>query len=220
MILKYSEEFLARAFTFDETHHEYRVDGQKLFPTTTVVNTWHRVCRHEMPDFTEEHRNRGTILHEIIEADIRGRLDELNLDPEVLAEFEPQLEANRGWRELVGYEPLWIENPDGTQEMALEIRGWHPSGFGWTADSIGIAYGKVGVQDWKSSWISGAELQTAGYELGIEFAFGVKVETRAAIGHGRDGTFRPHPFDNPQDKRAFNGCLWLLNEAARRGELK
>lgn len=223
LVLRYRDEFFARRFSFDEPSHVYSLDDAEVFSTSNVVRAWHRLCGKEMPAFTDEQRDRGHALHEAIEADILGRLDELHFEPEVWKLVEPKLEANRGWRRISGFEPAEIEQPDGSLELALEVRMWHPSGVGGTADALGLVYDRRAVVDWKSTYTDGVEIQTAGYETMAQFAFDFHAERRWSIGHSlREGKgfFSPKEHSNPLDRRTFAGTLWLMHEAVRRKEFK
>lgn len=150
---------------------------------------------------TEHGADRGTAVHETIDLDIRGDLDEDSIHPEVA----PYLESFRRWR----------RESDGIVVLESEIELRHPV-FGFMGHPDLIAKTpKLPrlIVDYKSGTaVRWHPLQTAGYALLDAFVTGAATAARAALylhANGNAGTFVRH--DERRDFELFKQALSLAH---------
>jgi hypothetical protein len=181
--------------TFDPATHTYRIDGVIVPSVTQVLASVG--YSHDEPWFTEEARERGTVIHMATAADDRGVLDQ-----EILTDapwLVPYVEAWRAFR----------------VEMVKEITATEAQRyddyrmFAGTVDRIAITRdSRRMILDIKPASDSPAyRLQTAGYHL-LDGGGGIK---RAAVHLRDDGTYRFEPHDDPSDLAAFEAALTLTH---------
>lgn len=136
--------------TFDETAHEYRLEGQ---PVPSVTQVLQLIDSFEgVPlDVLEAAREFGQHVHHAVELDSKGELDEDSLDP-ALAEYVA------GWRKFLSDREATV--------LASEARVCDPRlRYAGTLDSLVSIGGKTWLIDVKSGAIPTGTVgpQTAAY---------------------------------------------------------
>lgn len=181
---------------FRDENHVYWLRGQKIRGVNESIE--HFIAKS--PWIDEWYADRGSMAHEAIKLMLLDDLDWDSLDPEI----EPFVRAARdfiadsGW-EVVHVEPLlhseklWVA---GQPDVIMRTRGRHPL---WV------------LPDWKTGApIPPYELQTAGYELIVEDALGLKIAKRMCVRLQRDGKYRVRGHNSPRDRIAFTGMCHAL----------
>lgn len=153
--------------------------------------------------FTDEARERGTLVHEALALHaLPAGLDWKSLR----ADIEPYVEA--------GIEALATA---GAQPSLIEQRLYHPTlEFAGSPDFVGRVFDGLAVVDYKSGAVPKvAGLATAGYGLLAKFKLGVRPSTRYALQLIPDAMppYKFHPLhsltEGHLDERRFLECLDL-----------
>lgn len=179
---------------FDEARHEYRVGG-KLVPSVTQILGILRDFGGVPADDLERAREFGVHVHQAIDLDGKGELDEASLDPALV----PYL---AGWRAFL--------SDSGAGLLGSEVRVYHPGlKYAGTLDALVCIRDKVAVVDVKT----GVLPRTVGPQLAAyETAYSASEENEHAIrrrlcvqltGKG----YRVHECKDPADWSIFQSCL-------------
>jgi len=183
---------------FDKATHIYTVNGV-LYPSVTQIlsdmglidTTW----------FTEYGRNRGTLIHRIIQWYLAGEVDEDSIDPALRPYFDAFLKFEVDSK-FVAEE---VERPFASETYR----------FAGTPDLIGCLNGHNAIIDIKSGtpqpW---AALQLAGYEIlrneGIRDGGMLRCK-RFSLQLTDDGTYKLIPFTDRADRGVFLAALAVYN---------
>lgn len=179
-----------------DENHDYWRRGLKIRGVNESIG--HFIEKSQWID--EWYRDRGSMAHEAIALALRGDLDWDALDEEL----DPFVRAavafvnDVGWQvhsiePMLCSDELWVA---GQPDAIFTTRGRHP---------------QVKLVDWKLGGpIPPYELQTAGYEIIIEHALGMKVEQRMCVHLQRDGKYRVRAHKSPRDRIAFRGICHAL----------
>ncbi|MHB8371034.1 MAG: PD-(D/E)XK nuclease family protein [Leptospirales bacterium] len=172
---------------FDAEAHVYTVNG-KVLPSVTEILS--KLGFIDTKWFTEESRERGTVVHKICEMYDIGTLDEESVDPRLSGYLE-------AWKDFsIKMEFVWthIEH-----KMASRL-------FAGTCDRVGIdRKGKTFLLDIKtgkypSMWIG---WQLAAYRTLLE-AEGIRIDEQASVHLSEDGTFDLQLWEHvPEDWKAI-----------------
>lgn len=86
---------------FDPESHVYLVDGQEVPSVTTILQPLsNRSYSSVNPSVLEYARNRGTAVHEALEA------IDLGAEPDIYTEIVPYIQAYEEWKSI--YRPTWV----------------------------------------------------------------------------------------------------------------
>jgi len=193
--------------SFDEARHEYAVSGRVLPGVTSIIADMGLI---ETRWFTEEGRERGTLVHKTCELYDKGTLDEESLDPRLI----PYLS---GWKAFL--------HQTGAIIVDAEIRGVSKFGyagtderFGGTRDRLAVdKRGKMILIDIKSSlakspWIG---IQLGFYQQLAEEA-GHRIDERWSVHLPGNGTFRIETWpDRKNDALAVWRAHQIKKECAK-----
>ena len=188
---------------FDEARHEYRVGG-RVVPSVTQVLSVITDFGGVSADVLARAAEFGTHVHQAVDLDSKGLLDEESLDPALA----PYLAA---WRTFLA--------DAGATVLASEVRVYHPGQhYAGTLDALLRIRNKVAVVDVKT----GVVPRTVGPQLAAyETAYSASDEHEHAIRRRLcvqltgDG-YRVHECKNPADWSVFQSCLnvWRFKNAA------
>jgi len=186
--------------TFDPATHTYTLDGQPVPSVTTILKDMNFI---DMTWFTDYGRDRGKLVHTIIEWHITGELDESTIAPEL----QGYLDAWGAFTSDTGFLSTEIEKP-----LASELYR-----FAGTPDHIGKLNGKEAVIDAKTGVIyPHVGLQLAGYEI-----LATRPLKRFGLQLKEDGRYSLKEFRDRQDSQIFKAALacwwWQKNNNLRRG---
>jgi len=174
--------------TFDPESHTYTLDGQILPSITQVIADMGLI---DTAWFTDYSRERGTLVHRIIEWHLLKELDEDTVD-ETLVGY---LTAWKRFELDTGFVPTAIEQP-------LASGVYH---FGGTPDYIGFLNSHEVVIDGKSGTISPATgLQLAGQEI-----LAGRPLKRFALQLMDTGKYKLTPFTDRSDRGVFLAAVSL-----------
>ncbi len=190
-------ERLVADFIFNSIDHSYHLDGERLFSVTEIL------ADNQMIDvrwFTEIGRQRGSLVHKVVEYDLANDLDEDSLeevgkewiDPKTGATinlFEPSelkgyLQSARATIRLLEFKPVNIEVP-----------AYHPLyRYAGTADTDGMIRDRAAILDWKLGQnIAGEPIQTSMYaNLKANPSAWVRLKIRLR-NDGKPGQVTEHP---------------------------
>lgn len=190
------------ALTFDAATHRYTLDGVVVPSVTGILKASGLI---DFNRFTETARIRGTVVHQAVELDNEGDLDDeaFALD---FPDYVGYLEAWRSFCRQREFRPILIEH-------RIASRRYQVAG---TLDALGELDGVGVLIDYATGdpkdvckW-----LQTAAYEvlarewasedpqLAAFFAAHVFIK-RYAVALRKDGTFQLEPYLSPSDAREF-----------------
>lgn len=183
---------------FDEERHEYRINGALVPSVTTIIRP---IQTHGGSEETREHKRQlGKAVDKAIELYEQDDLDVGSLDPEAVPFFE-------GW--------LKFKKDTGFQGCIMQPVVWSTRlRCAGKPDLLGTRDGKAidELLDVKCTWAMdpATAIQTAGYTLLGAHSFGWKIKRRGAVQLSREGTYRFHIFDNPNDEQVFKACLSIF----------
>jgi len=188
---------------FDEASHRYlRPDGVPY--TSSVTGTLKDAGFYDDAYFTEFGRDRGTLVHRIIEFDNLGDLDEASVDP-VLA---PYLEA---WRRFKADQQFVIASVGG--QYAVERRyGDDVLDIAGTVDAIGFTKtGALAVVDAKSGvYMPWHPIQLAAYAdfvlRSADFPNVVRVQ-RIGVYITSDGKYEMRTYSDRADLKVWQAAV-------------
>lgn len=187
---------------FDPVAHAYRLDGQPV-PSVTqalqILQDW----SHVDPSTLRAAADFGTHVHQAVDLDNRGELDEAALDPAIA----PYLAA---WRRFLA--------ESGATVIASEVRVAHQTlQYAGTADVIADWRNVLCLIDVKTGQVPrtvGA--QTAAYAKAYDSTMcGRTIRRRYCIQLSDDG-YRSHELTDPSDWPLFTAALscWRFRNAA------
>lgn len=199
----------AGALQFDADTHTYRYDGEEFDGVTSILKPLSELAyRGVDAGVMERARQLGVAVHKVIELEIKGTLDEDELDDQL----RPYLASFRNFRRLSGFVPILSES----MVHSLRYR------YAGTLDIFGILNGEASLIDAKRvvkvQRVTGP--QTAGYEIALRECMPTFVDAavsgpspgrinRYALQLTTDGKYSLHPFKNPNDQRVFLSALTL-----------
>lgn len=188
---------------FDEARHEYLVGG-RLVPSVTQVLSILQDFGAVPADVLAAAAEFGTHVHQAVDLDNKGVLDEASLDP-ALAPYLAD------WRSFLC--------DTGAGVLASEVRVYHPGRkYAGTLDALVRIRNKVAVVDVKTGQVP----RTVGPQLAAyELAYSASDENEHAIRRRLcvqltgDG-YRVHEQKNPADWSVFLSALncWRFRNAA------
>lgn len=192
---------------FDADSHTYTYNGEEFDGVTSILKPLSELAyRGVAPDVMERARLLGVAVHKVIELDIKGTLDEDELDDAL----RPYLASWRNFCRLSGFQPLLSEH------MVYSMR----YRYAGTLDIFGLLNGEASLVDAKRvvkvQRVTGP--QTAGYEIALrECLPDIVASAVSGPGPGRinryalqlttDGKYSLHPFKDPNDQRVFLSAL-------------
>lgn len=200
-------------FTFDEEHHEYKIDG-RVYPSVTTILTGCQLTGMETdsPMLKEKIINAGKFgraVHTVTELYDRGTLDMNTVDEPLI----PYLDAWKLFRKECSFTPTEIEAR--AYHHIYKVPG--------TIDRIGELFGKMAIVDIKSSAKMPVclGLQTAAY-LGIwnDYTFLLSIlhgisklslKTRYGVLLKPDSRYELKQCKNPNDWNLFLSALAIYN---------
>lgn len=193
---------MKRELTFEPDGHKYFLAGAELPSVTRVLADMGFV---DTSFFTPGSAQRGTYVHFACELDDIGELMEETLDPALL----PYLYAWRAFKQDSMFAADKIEH-----RVCSEMYR-----FAGTVDRVGKLNGHDAIIDIKSGAVLPVTaLQIAGYEIAISKKH--RPYKRYAVQLKDDGTYRVHPFTDPQDRHIFLAAVscwhWQNNHNKRR----
>jgi len=203
-------------FTFDEDHHQYRLDGCVIPSVTQVLSVLKSDAFKDVPlDVLEAAGRRGTAVHKALE----------NLDLGKKATVPAKRTVAKTWREedrieidrklqldLSGYvdaaRKFMVASMMKT--IARERKGYHPTYFyAGTTDYIGkLGCRSLAIVDWKTGIITPlVPLQLAAYAYMLKDPLQYR---RIAVKLSYDGTYKVHEYPATEIKRDFSVFLAAL----------
>ncbi len=178
--------------TFDPAQHEYRWNGRVVPSVTQILKSLGLI---DATWYTDEARDRGSMIHLATALDDRGELDESSVD-----------------ERIAGYLAAWrlFKAESGASFTDIEIQLYSDYGYAGTPDRIGTLRGRS-VFDIKNGepepWHA---LQTAAYAFGCS-AGSAAVMSRYCIYLRDNGTYRLIQHDRSTDIAVWLSCLNLYN---------
>jgi hypothetical protein len=171
--------------------HRYWVDGVEFDGCTTTLASVGLIDRSR---YSDEARDRGTYVHDVVHADLLGDLAEENVEPSRFG----YLLAARAYIREAGLDVLVVERAlaDGTRRIAGK------------PDVVGRARGRFVITDWKTGGQEGWHaFQLSWYEhLARVNGLVSGLVDRVAVYLKDDGTYQTHRFTDRND--------WLIAQAA------
>lgn len=193
---------------FNEEKHEYRMDGNVVPHVTGIIAD---LTDYGMipPDRLEQARQKGTIVHKMIELHSQGKLGEF----EIPGWLEPVV---RQWEQFVHDTQFNV--------IASERRVFHPKfRYACTLDIAATMHGKpgVGIVEVKRSFLAGRaiRLQTAAQAQAWNANYAIDTKGQIDKGHAQhinwrgalkineNGAYRFESHDDPNDFGNFVCCL-------------
>lgn len=172
--------------TFDPKSHIYKFNEHPVPSVTTVLKDMGFINTQY---FTEEGRERGTLIHRIIEWYCKKTLDLDTVDPVL----NPYLEAWIQFAKDTGFKPEAVEVP--LYNKIYRVAG--------TPDHIGALDGRESVIDVKSGGPAPfTALQTAGYEI----LAGRNLKRFVLYLTGK-GVYKLREFKDKNDRQVFLGAV-------------
>jgi hypothetical protein len=188
---------------FEPEAHEYRVNGKRYISTTQALQAAGLIDYANLPPFYAE---RGSAVHLACEYDVKGTLDEANLDSQIA----PYLKADREFRRLSG-----IVIHEQEKRFVSEVFG-----YAGTIDRIVTLNGRRGVLDLKAGhpapWHG---LQLASYVLGEGGPEGFDSLARWNLYLREDGTFKLVEHSEPGDFLVWQAVMAIARFKRRKGLL-
>lgn len=179
---------------FDSTTHTYTVDGRRVPSVTQVLELAGLVDKTWFTDFG---RDRGTYVHQMLELDDQGDLDEGALDPQLV----PHLTA---WRACCAAgRAAWTHIEHRMADATVGVAG--------TADRIGTFAGALTIADIKSGHPEDyIAIQLGGYAYLAELTGTVpsaKRVKRIGVFVRGDGSYRVIEYADRSDIDVFRAAL-------------
>jgi len=175
----------------DDSHRYWTPAGRELDGCTSTLKSVGLIdTRH----YTEEARQRGTFVHDLVHMDLDGELDATTIDPDLAG----YLDAARAYIRDADIAVFHVEQP-----MACLVRG-----IAGKPDLVGKRGGRHRVVDWKTgSYEPWHRYQTAWYEhLARVNGFVLGVVDRVVVYLAADGTYQEKLFQERID--------WQIAQAA------
>lgn len=184
---------------FDAVNHTYILDGQPVPSVTQILTDMGLI---DATWFTDYSRERGKLVHRIIQWHLSGELDETTVDDTLRG----YLDAWKRFEVYAGFTPTAIEKP-----LASSV--YH---FAGTPDYIGTLNGVEVIIDAKTGTIFPAmALQLSGYEILAE-----KCLKRFALQLTETGKYKLTPFVKRTDRGTFLAAvtIWYWKQNNLKGE--
>jgi hypothetical protein len=161
----------------------YRI-GDRILPgiTTILSNTKSAANKKGLADWRKKvgsnnadkimksSKNRGTIIHKLIEQRLQGNVMEC---PEHVQGFWDSIEP---WLDMV------------SDVQLIEGAVWHSSGFAGSVDCVARWDGELAIIDWKTSntpkkpeWIEDYFQQTSAYRAAVNEVYGLNINTSVVV---------------------------------------
>jgi len=187
-----------QGYTFDPATHTHALNGVALPGVTSVLKTAHFVDDRWWNDNA---RDRGTYIHQCIQALHENDLDESRL----LSEYAGYVEGYKTFLIEKGFIPTEVERPVCSVSRM----------FAGVLDLVGTFRGNLVLVliDVKTGDPGEAvKLQTAGYQFAYHEETGVYVPERYSLQLFREGHYKlSPPFLDPSDQTVFLSavnCVW------------
>ena len=180
---------------FDEEHHRYTLNGQRIPSVTQIMRPLTNLVYGKIdPVVLKQAADFGTAVHACTEFLDRGELDESSVEEE----WQPFLNAYVSWKESVKPKILNIE-----ERLACFT-------FAGTIDRVVVIDGELWIIDIKTTTEihKHVGVQLAAYAALAEKAFG-GFYRRAALQLKEDGSFKVQEFRSVKDERCFNSLIFL-----------
>lgn len=188
---------------FDESKHEYRVNGRVIPSVTQVLQPL--VDYSKVPrDVLERAQLLGQAVHRATELHDNDDLDMATLSEELV----PYLDAWKRFRQECDFQPITVEE-----------KLHHPSlGYAGTSDRTGYVRGRKAVLDIKKMISLGPVIgiQLAAYQA-MHNLRGDSITDRYALGLRADSTYRLEPYTDANDFAVFVSLLTVRNWRIRNG---
>ena len=179
---------------FDEAAHTYKVDGEP-FASVTKVIAEAGLYGDATKYFSEYSRDRGRVVHRVIELYLKGELDQATVDPAVAGYFA----SWQAFEKDTGFFPGYIEHT--LYSVPLRIAGRVDLIGPWNGNGAAIIDLKTGMTPTPATGI-----QLAGYEE----LYGSYVK-RFALHLGAEGKYRLKEYDNRGDRAVFLAAVTLYH---------
>lgn len=195
---------------FNEALHEYRLGGAVVPSVTQILAPIKQDFRMVSPAMLEAKRELGTAVHLACEWDDIGELDDARTAPEILV----RVSAWRKFRADTG--AAVVMNERKLVHRTLRFAG--------TLDRV--AYLRLSSEASPSTWLLDIKtaddphpsfgVQLAGYQILLSHAENANGVSLAGLRRGSvhlraDGTYRLHPYTNPNDEATFRACLAIAH---------
>lgn len=185
---------------FDPTAHTYTVGGVRFPSVTQIISDVG--LYGDTSYFTEYCRERGSLVHRIIQYHVSGELDESTIDPVLQGYFD-------AWRRFES-ESSYVGD---ACEMLMADMTYR---FAGTVDHLGHLNGYPCVIDVKTGAMSAAtSLQLAGYEV-LQKHPGIR---RFGLQLSADGKYKLKEYKDRGDRGVFLAALslwwWKANNNLR-----
>jgi hypothetical protein len=199
--------------TFNEQYHCYQLNGRGMSGVSGILKSAGLVDLSGIPpEVLESARNFGTAVHKACELYDLGILDFDTLSPELM----PYLQAWIRFKKETGFVVVDIEKP------VFSKKWWYAG----TLDRRGFVGKKKIIADIKSSSsiYPSMKIQQSGYEIAEEesgeyqlnrdgeikdLVKGEKTDERWIVQLLKDGSFKLHICNDPNDKQIFLSCLQI-----------
>lgn len=159
------------------------------------------------PAVLERARERGSRLHELIEAEHYGYLSDMEIEPAV----QPYFDAFRLFRTATSFKPIVCE-------VEVQSERW---GYVGHADCVGWYGSTRTILDWKATATLDKQYvsyQLAAYRLAWrEMHPKEPAENCVAVQFRPDATFRLHKVVDPMAEQVFLAALIVYRARAERG---
>ncbi len=201
---EYDRDMDRPAIEFDEATHTYRLDGAVVPSVTAIIEPVRRELGGS-ESVLEYKRQIGKALDTAIELYERQDLDVDSLDPAVL----PFLNGWLKFKQDSGFRVLLNQPVVYSRKFRFAGR---PDLIG-TRDASSMTPDEL--IDTKCVWTidPATAIQTAGYCVAALESLGIRIKKRAGIQLLRDGSYKVHPYTNPNDETVFQSCrnvhAWL-----------
>lgn len=189
---------------FDEATHTYRL-GETVLTSVTQVLAQAGLADFSAPWFTEAIKARGTYLHQAIQLDVEGDLDDETLDAQLRGGVD-------GWRKFLADTGARIEHGERLLcDPDLRVAGRldyillmpdprHPGRMVRT------------LVDIKRGLYPCAAIQLAAYvDMASALYDGPVSFHRAALVLPGDGSYRLHPFTDHLDRATWHAAVRIVN---------
>ena len=191
--------------TFDAEKHEYRFKGIIVPSVTQIIAD--AGLYGDTRYFTDYNRERGTLVHKVIELHLSGDLDHASIDPVLMPYYE-----------------AWLKFENDAEYVSDECECRMVNNiyrFAGTVDHIGYINGHYCIIDVKTGAYNPAwAIQLAAYELLLKSVGGPK---RFSLQLKDDGNYKLTEHKDRQDKNIFLSALslyyWKENNLRRQSWL-
>jgi len=191
-------EFIPIGFTFKPEEHKYFLNGRSLPSVTQILDRCALIKGKRW--FTDENRERGQKVHELIHYHDKGTLDIESID----LELQPYYDAFVNFLNETKFEPYYIE-----EAMYSE----NPL-FAGKPDRIGLLDGVTTLIDFKTGgWYPHYDLQLAGYAILAERHLKLSIKKRFVIQLMKTGKWKKIEPAIPNDiaNNLFRKCVDFID---------